>query len=396
VTDVDGGAEASGAEPTTSVRPTRFGAGDPLTIGVEEEYMILDATTWALAPRFEDVLEAVRETPIAGRVHPELFTSTVEAASGVCRTVDDVRADLGEVRRTLGERLEPLGLAIGGAGAHPFSRSEDQRVSPHDRYRHLVEQLQYVARRELVFGMHVHVAIPDEETCIQVMEALLVDLPVLLALSVNSPFWRGRETGLESTRTSVFAGFPRSGLPPRFDSYDDYADSVAWMEQAGSIGEYTHLWWDIRPHPRLGTLELRVPDVQFDLDSTLALAAFVQCVAKSALEDVAAGHPPRSHHRMLVAENKWLAGRYGVEAGLLDIASGSGVKIRADDLARRRLKELAPHARELGCWDALQGVESILARGTGAMRQRRVWGANGDLLEMMRELARFTMVGSSG
>ncbi len=317
--------------------------------------------------------------------------STVEAATGVCATIDDARRDLLALRRGIADAGEPIGLLIAAAGTHPFSRSEEQRITANDRYRALIDQLQYVARRELVFGMHVHVAVPDPETCIKVLEGVVIELPLLLALSVNSPFWRGQETGLQSTRTAVFAGFPRSGLPPRFDSYEDYAESVAWLEETGTIDDYTHLWWDVRPHPRLGTIELRVPDCQFDVEYALALDG----VRAGAGQEPHRGRRstttrPLSYHRMLAAENKWLAARYGLEAGLLDLASGERVKIRASDLAARRLAELMPHARELGCDDALRGVERILSNGTGAQRQLRVYRANHDLEEMLREMAEVT------
>jgi carboxylate-amine ligase len=375
---------------TSSVVDHRFGSGPALTIGVEEEYMLLDATDYSLTNRFRDLEQAVAELPIAENVHPELMESTVEAATGVCATIDDARRELTALRQGIADAIEPLGLLIGAAGTHPFSRSEEQRITANDRYRALIEQLQYVARRELVFGMHVHVAVPDPETCIKVMEGVLIELPVLLALSVNSPFWRGHETGLQSTRTAVFAGFPRSGLPPRFRSYEDYADSVGWMEETGSIDDYTHLWWDVRPHPRLGTIELRVADCQFDVEYALALVAYVQALVKSLVEAVEHDHPPVSYHRMLAAENKWLAARYGLDAPLMDLAAGERVKTRASDLAARRLDELLPHARELGCDDALRNVERILSVGTGASRQLRVYRANHDLEELLRELAEVT------
>jgi carboxylate-amine ligase len=238
--------------------------------------------------------------------------------------------------------------------------------------------------------MHVHVGVPDANTCIQVMEGVLIELPVLVALSCNSPFWRGTPSGLASTRHAVFAGFPRSGLPPRFESYDDYASMVSWMETTGVIGDYTHLWWDVRPHPRLGTIELRVPDCQFDLEYTLALVAYVQSLVAEILDECQKGKPPVVYHRALTAENKWLAARYGVDAPLMDLAGGRRVKLTAAQLARRRLRQLAPYAKELGCDDALGGIERILTDGTGAQRQLRVYNANHDLVEMMRELSDVT------
>jgi carboxylate-amine ligase len=371
-----------------SVLDHKYGSGPPLTIGVEEEYMLLDAKTLELGGSIDDVLAALPDQPWATRVTPELFESTAEVATGICSGVDDARRDLTAIRRGLATTLEPLDLRIGSSSAHPFSLSENQRITPRDRYRNLLEQLQYVARRELVFGMHVHVAVPDPDTCMKVMEGVLIELPVLLALSANSPFWRGGLTGLASTRTAVFASFPRSGLPPKFDSYDDYCDTIGWMESTGAIGDYTHIWWDVRPHPRLGTLELRVMDVQFDLDSTLALAAYVQALVAALIDEAERGGPTPSYHRQLIAENKWNAARYGLDAPLMDLAAGRRTRVVASTLARRRMKQLKPFAKELGCWDALsQGIESILEVGTGASRQIRVWNANEDLHEMLSELA---------
>jgi carboxylate-amine ligase len=368
----------------------RYGQGPPLTLGVEEEYMILDARTLELTSKIEQVLSAVSDQSFSKRVMPELTESTVEIATDVCRTIDDAHRDLADIRRTLWRQLEPLNLQFASAGTHPFSKSEDQRITSRDRYRELVDQLQYLARREIVFGMHIHVAVPDPDTAIHVMEGVLIELPVLLALSCNSPFWRGKATGIASTRTAVFAGFPRSGLPPRFRSYEDYAESVHFMEETGVIKDYTRLWWDVRPHPRLGTIEVRVCDAQFDLTYTLALAAYVQALVAEILADVEAGNPPTSYHRMLVAENKWLAARYGLDAELMDLCNGSRERITVRNLVRRRMAQLEPHARELGCWDALQGVERIIADGTGAARQLRVYNANQDLYELMGELAEYS------
>lgn len=368
----------------------RYGHGPALTLGVEEEYMLLDARTLELTSKIKQVQEAVAGQPWAGRVMQELTESCVEVATGVCGTVDEAYRDLALIRDTFGRELEPLGIRFAGAGAHPFSKSEDQRISSHDRYRELVDQLQYLARREIVFGMHIHVAIPGADTAIQVMEDVLVELPVLLALSCNSPFWRGKPTGIASTRTAVFAGFPRSGLPPRFRSYEDYAESVHYMERSGVIRDYTRLWWDVRPHPRLGTLEVRVCDAQFDVQSTLALAAFVQALVKEVLEEIERGRAPVSYHRMLVAENMWLAARYGLDAELMDLAGGGTERTSVRTLVRRRLPQLEPHARELGCWDALQGVERIMADGTGATRQLGVYNANQDLHELMDEVAEYS------
>jgi carboxylate-amine ligase len=392
MTDLAGG-NVSATARSSVVENMQYGKGPSLTVGVEEEYMILDRESLALTSRIDDVLGAVAEEPWGSRVMPELTESCVEVATTVCRTLDEAHRDLAEIRGGLARVLEPLGLAFGSAGTHPFSRSDDQRITSKDRYRELVEQLQYVARREVVFGMHIHVAVPDPEVCLQVMEGVLIEVPVLLALSANSPFWQGRVSGLASTRTAVFSGFPRSGLPPRFASYDDYAESVLFMEETGVIRDYTHLWWDVRPHPKWGTLEIRVCDAQFDLEYSLALVAYVQSMVRELLEQIEGGNAPPSYHRMLLAENKWQALRYGLDAEMMDLESGQRQRVRAGELARRRMQRLEPHARELGCYDALQGINKILREGTGAARQMRVYNANHDLYEMLGELAEFSTRG---
>ena len=354
--------------------------------------MLLDAESLALVSRIDDVVDAVAGGPLEGHVQAELTECTVELATGVCADLDEARRELLELRRGLGDAIRPLGVRAGGAGTHPFSLPEQQRITRKDRYRWLIEQLQYVAREEIVFGMHVHVAVPDTATAIGVLEGLVIELPVLLALSANSPFWRGDVSGLASSRTAVFAGFPRSGLPPRFSSYDDYLETVDWLEATGTIADYTRLWWDVRPHPRLGTIELRVCDVQFDADYALGIAAYVQALVASLLDELAQGRTPVTYHRQLVAENKWLAARYGLDAPLIDLATGRRATLAAGQLARRRLRQLTPYAKELGSADALAEIDRVLSLGTGAMRQLRVYNANRDMLEVMRELADLTEV----
>jgi carboxylate-amine ligase len=379
----------------TSAAEHSFGQGAALTLGVEEEYMLLDATTFELCSRFDEVAEVLAGGPLEGRAHPELMQSTLEVASVVCRSVDELRSDLEAARRGIAAAIEPLGMRLGGAGAHPFSRAEDQLITTQDRYRWLVEQLQYVARRELVFGMHVHVAVPEPDLAMHVMESLLAELPVLLALSASSPFWRGEASGLASTRTAIFASMPRSGQPPRFSSYEDYLDMVGTMEDAGVIGDYTYLWWDVRPHPRLGTVEIRVMDVQFDLDQTLMLAAYVQASVARAIDEARRGVLPPARHRQLVSENKWAAARYGLDALLMDLAGDPRTRLPASELARRSVERLAPYARELGCADALAEIERTISWGNGATRMMRAYNANRVMTEVMSELADVTELRSA-
>jgi carboxylate-amine ligase len=371
----------------SSVLDHRFGAGPPLTVGVEEEYMLVDPESFDLVSGVEPLLEKAAESEFADRLKPELMQCVLESGTVVCEDVPCAEADLRHIRAYVAEHARALGMRLAASGTHPFSLYEHQKITARDRYRALVEMLQYVARRELVFGMHVHVAVPTPEACLGVMEGVLIELPVLLALSANSPFWRGERTGLASARAMIFAAFPRSGLPPRFESYDDYAHAVGFMEATGAIGDYTHLWWDVRPHPRFGTLEVRVMDCQTRVDDTIALAAYVQCLVKLLLDRFQAGEPVVAYHRMLMAENKWLAARYGLDAPLMDLAAGKRVKMQARTLVKRRLRELKPIARELGCAEALAGIDRILDKGTGSERQEQVWNANRDVTEVASELA---------
>ena len=381
--DITGTGFAAGG----SVLDHRFGEGDPYTVGVEEEYMLLDGETLDLVQHVETVLAATAGHELETQLNPELMQSVLEIATPVCRSAAEVDAELRKLRAYVTGLAHAQGLRVGSAGTHPFSLFERQRITARDRYRHLVDQLQYVARRELIFGLHVHVAVDDCEKAIQVVNGLLTHLPSLLALSASSPFWRGEPTGLSSSRQMVFAAFPRSGPPPRFRDYADYAEVVGQLEKTGCIADYTHIWWDIRLHPRFGTVEIRVCDAVTRLEDAVALAAFCQSLVKLYSERYDARDGIPSYHRILTTENKWLAARYGLEAPVMDLATGRRNRVPVAQLVRRTLRELEPHARELGCDDELGGIRAILSKGNGADRQRRIWNANRDILEVVREIA---------
>jgi carboxylate-amine ligase len=373
--------------PGGSVLDHNFGKGDPYTLGVEEEYMLLDGETLDLVQHIEAVLAATEGHELEPRVNPELMQSVLEIATPVCRTAADVDRELRRLRSYVTGLAAEQEMRVGSAGTHPFSLFERQRITARDRYRHLVDQLQYVARRELIFGMHVHVAVDDCEKAVQVVNGLLMHLSSLLALSASSPFWRGELTGLDSSRQMVFAAFPRSGPPPRFHDYADYAEVVGQLEKTGCIADYTHIWWDIRLHPRYGTVEVRICDAVSRVEDAVALAAFCQALVKLYSERFDAGEEIPSFHRILTSENKWLAARYGLEAPVMDLATGRRNRVPVAQLVRRTLKEIEPHARELGAASELEGIREILVRGNGADRQRRVWNANRDIAEVVREIA---------
>jgi carboxylate-amine ligase len=375
-----------------SVLDHAYGKSDPYTLGVEEEYMLLDSETFDLVQHIETVLAAISGHELEPRINRELMQSTIEIATPVCHTPSDVEQQLRTLRSYVIGTAREQGFRVGSAGTHPFSLFERQRITARDRYRQLVDQMQYVARRELIFGLHVHVAVDDQEKAIQCVNGLLNHLGQLLALSASSPFWRGEPTGLRSSRQMVFAAFPRSGPPPRFRDYADYAAVVGQLEKTGCIADYTHIWWDIRPHPRLGTIEIRICDAVTRLEDVVALTAYCQALVKYYCEMVDRGETVPSYHRILTTENKWLAARYGLEAPVMDLATGRRNRVPVAQLVRRTLREIEPHARELGSERELEGVYEILARGNGADRQLRIFNANRDIVEVVREIADATEV----
>ncbi len=373
--------------PGVSVLDHNFGAGDQYTLGVEEEYMLLDNESFDLVQHVDTVLSAAQNGELTDRIGPELMQSVVEISTPVCKGVAEVDAELRKLRGLVSGIAGERDMRVGSAGTHPFSLFERQRITARDRYRNLVDQLQYVARRELIFGLHIHVAVDDPEKAIKVTSALLLHLPDFLALSANSPFWRGEATGLASSRQMVFAAFPRSGPPPRFRDYADYAEVVGQLEKTGCIADYTHIWWDIRLHPRFGTIEVRVMDAVTRVEETVALTAYVQALVKHYAERFDSGAELPSFHRILISENKWLGARYGLEAPVMDLATGRRNRVPVAQLIRRTLRDLEPHARELGAERELEGIKDILAKGNGADRQLRVFNANRDIVEVASEIA---------
>ena len=370
-----------------SVLDHAFGEGDPYTLGVEEEYQLVDAETFDLVQHVETILEEVTGHELEARINAELMQSVLEISTPICRDAGDVMRWLATLRGYVTDVARAKGTRVGSAGTHPFSLFERQRITAKDRYRALIDQLQYVARRELIFGMHVHVAVDDHEKAVQVVNGLLPQLAPLLALSASSPFWRGEPTGLASSRQMVFSAFPRSGPPPRFRDYADYAEVVGQLERTGCIADYTHIWWDIRLHPRLGTIEIRICDAVTRIEDAVAIAAYCQALVKRLCEDYEAGREIPSFHRILTSENKWLAARYGLEAPVMDLGSSRRNRIPVARVIRRTVSELRPQARELGSDRELEGVLDILARGSSAERQLRIWNANRDIVEVAREIA---------
>jgi carboxylate-amine ligase len=358
------------------------------TVGIEEELMILDAETLDLANAVESLLAVTDHE----RVKPELMESVLEIATSPQPDVAEAGVELRALRALVAARAAERGLAIGSAGTHPFALWEQQRIVGRERYRGLVSDLGFVARQELLFGQHVHVGLDDREKAIHVANGMRVHLPVLLALSANSPFWRGDATGLASTRTPIFRAFPRVGIPPTYDDWADYEASIAFMVESGVIEDYTYLWYDVRPHPTLGTVEIRVMDGQTRVEHALGLAALIQAMVKELAEHFESGRELAHYPHPMLDENKWLAARHGLDGELVDLPSRSRVPTR--ELARRLLDRLRPHAEQLGSAAELAGVEDLLERGNGAARQQVVYEADRDLHEVVAEIVAATSSGS--
>jgi glutamate---cysteine ligase / carboxylate-amine ligase len=363
--------------------------GPSYTIGVEEELMIVDGETLDLASSIEGLLETLADVPKEGEIKPELMESVCEIATDPCRDTREAGLQLRALRRLAQQAATERGLAIGSSGTHPFAMWEDQRIVAQPRYRDLVADLQFVARQEIIFGIHVHVGLDDADKAVHVANGMRVHVPLLLALSANSPFWRGDQTGLDSSRTPVFRTFPRVGIPPRYDDWADYERRIEFMTSCKVIRDYTYLWWDVRPHPNLGTVEIRVMDSQTRVEHTLALAAMVQAMVKELAEHFDSGQELSRYPYEMLDENKWLAARHGLEGSLVDLPSNQRVLV--PDLTRRLMERLHPHAEELGAASELEEVEDLLENGNGASRQAVVFAANHDLREVVHEIISATV-----
>jgi glutamate---cysteine ligase / carboxylate-amine ligase len=363
--------------------------GPSYTLGIEEELMIVDDETLDLANSIEGLLNDLNEVPTEGDVKPELMESVCEIATTTTANTAEAGAQLRALRRQVQQVARQRGLAIGSAGTHPFALWEDQRIVARPRYRDLISGLQFVARQEIIFGIHVHIGLDDPDKAIHVTNGMRVHIPLLLALSANSPFWRGDPTGLDSTRTPIFRAFPRVGIPPRYDSYEDWAKRIEFMVSTKAIGDYTYLWYDVRPHPNFGTVEIRVMDSQTRVEHTLALAALVQAMVKELAEHYDAGKRLSRYPYEMLDENKWLAARHGLDGQLVDLPKTARVPVV--ELGRRVMERMRPHAEELGSENELDGLEDILENGNGASRQIVVYDANHDLREVVREVVDATV-----
>ena len=362
--------------------------GPRYTVGIEEELMIVDGESMDLANEIDAI---VGEDVPSGSIHRELLASVLEIATSPCEDVTAAAGEVASLRALAAERARARGLKIGASGTHPFARWEDQRVVGDDRYRGLVNSLGFIARQEIVFGMHVHVGMADPDETIAVANGIRREVPLLIALGANSPLWRGEPTGLMSSRVPIFRAFPRVGLPPHFDGWADFERRVETLTDGGLIDDYTFLWYDVRPHPRLGTIEIRAMDVQTRIEHSAALAALVVSLVRMLAEEYKDGGLTREVPGELLDENRWIAARHGLDGEMHDPTLGRVRPVR--EMAGDLLERLAPHARALGCEAELDSNQGILRNGNGAARQLMVYGANHDLQELVSEIVNTTTGG---
>ena len=361
-----------------------------LTIGIEEEYQIIDPNTRELRSYVQQFLEQ-GQAVLSDQLRPEFLQSQIEAGTQICDDIIQAREELVRIRSSILALAEDAGLWVAAAGTHPFSSWAKQEVSPFGRYPELVRFLQDVGRRLLVFGMHVHIGIEDNELLIEIMNQLRYFLPHVLALSTSSPFWHGRDTGMKSYRSVVFENLPRTGIPPQFESFASYRSYADTLLSTGSIAEPTHIWWDVRPSEKFPTLEIRIPDMCTRVEETLCLVALVQAIIAKLIQLRRANQSWRLYPKHMIDENKWRALRYGIHGELIDF--GKKEEVSFPLLVDEILAWVDDVVDNLGSRREVEYAYTILREGTSADRQRAVFRDAGDLLAVVDHVVRETRDG---
>ncbi|MBN2497157.1 MAG: carboxylate-amine ligase [Deltaproteobacteria bacterium] len=347
-----------------------------LTIGIEEEFQIIDPETRELRSFISEMVDASKQMSEV-ELKPELHQSVVEVGTTICRDIVQAREEVIANRREASRVARSFGMRIGAASTHPFSRWQDQDISEGQRYQDLVEEYQEVVRGNLIFGLHVHVGIVDREEAIAVYNAARYFLPHLLAISTSSPFFEGRNTGLKSARSLIWKRLPRTDIPNRFNSYQEFLSFVDLLVKTGCIDDGRRIWWDIRPHPTFSTVEFRVCDLPLRADETIAIAALTQALVAFLIRLHRGNRDWRLYIPALIQENKWRALRYGVQAKLIDF--GKQAEVPLADLMHELMELVREEAEALGSWSEIGYIDTILEKGTGADRQLQVFERTGSL-----------------
>lgn len=360
------------------------------TLGIEEEFAIIDPETRELRSHIQEILEGGRVT-LKEQIKPEMHQSVVELGTEICQSIVDAREHVVGLRSKLAALAGRSGLKIASVGTHPFSHWHDQLITEGERYQEIVKDMQLLARANLIFGLHVHVGIPDRDSAIQVMNQTRYFLPHIYALSVNSPFWVGRNTGLKGYRLKVFERFPRTGIPDAFESLSEYEDYCKLLVKTGCIDNPKKIWWDIRLHPFFNTLEMRVCDAQSRIDDTLAMAAIIQAVIAKLYKLFRQNTTFRVYRRRLLDENRWRASRYGIDGKLIDF--GREAEVEARSLLNELIDFVSTEIVELGSIREFEHIERIMREGTGADRQLAVFHRTNDMRAVVDQIVAETYEG---
>ena len=363
------------------------------TIGIEEEYQTIDPGTRDLRSHIDSEIISKGKMLLKEAVKAEMHQSVVEVGTGICRNIHEASRELKALRLQILELAKQNGLRLASAGTHPFADWRKQDIYPDERYAIIVEDLKMVARANLIFGLHVHIGVEDRETAIHLMNAARYFLPHILALSTNSPFWLGMDTGLKSYRCKVFDKFPRTNIPDYFPSYGEYESFVDLLVKTHCIDNAKKIWWDIRPHPNFPTFEFRICDVPLRADETIAITALIQATIAKLYKLHAANQGFRLYRRALIMENKWRAARYGIEGKLIDFGKQTEVPMR--DLIYEYLAFVDDVVDELGSRNEINYIHRILEHGTGADRQLRIYQETGDLTKVVDYIVYETEAGLS-
>jgi carboxylate-amine ligase len=362
----------------------------PFTIGIEEEYQVVDPETRELRSYITQILDR-GQTILREQIKPEMHQSIVEVGTQPCRTIAEARAEVLKLRGTIASLASVHNLKIVAAGTHPISSWMSQEITPFERYKGVVEEMQQLALQLLIFGMHVHVGMPNDEVAIELMNVARYILPHLLALSSSSPFWMGRNTGFKSYRASIFSNFPRTGIPPSFHSASEFQSYINLLINTRSIDNGKKIWWDLRPHPVFGTLEFRVCDIATRVDECIALAATMQALIVKFYRMFEQNTTFRVYRRALINENKWRAQRYGLDGKLIDF--GKRTEVDAKALVHEIVELVDDVVDELGSRKEVEYLLTICENGSSADRQLRVFNQTNDLKAVVDNLIAETMEG---
>jgi len=361
------------------------------TIGIEEEYQTVDPVSRDLRSHIQSEILEKGKVLLQEKVKAELHQAVVEVGTSVCKNIKEAKTEVKALRRDMIKLARENGLRLASAATHPFADWRVQEITPDDRYKNIVEDMQLVARANLIFGLHVHIGIEDRETAIHMMNHARYFLPHILALSTNSPFWLGMNTGLKSYRCKVFDKFPRTNIPDYFPSWGEYDNFIKLLIKTNCIDNAKKIWWDIRPHPFFNTLEFRICDIPMRADETIALAALIQATIAKLYKLYTANQGFRLYRRALLMENKWRAARYGLDGKLIDF--GKQKEVPARDLIHEYLDFVDEVADELDSREELNYIREILEMGTGADRQLRVFQETGDLKQVVDYIIEETEAG---